>query len=148
MRDLAIIVPSRGRPASVARLTETCARTCRTDYQLIWAFDDDDPDIQASKRAAGHGYVYTGERKGLAEWTNVLWRKHEHDFAYFASIGDDHIPQTDGWDKHLCGALAAHGGGFSYCWNGHVQATPNLPEMCVASAAVLSALGWFAEPSM
>src|SRR5215475_2728020 len=123
MRDLAILVPSRGRPESVARLTEVCAKTCETDYQLVWAFDDDDPDIQASKRAARHGYVYTGPRKGLAEWTNVLWREHRHDFRYFASIGDDHIPKTDGWDKQLTTALELQSGGFAYCWNGHHQET-------------------------
>jgi len=148
MRDLAILVPSRGRPESVARLVQACEKTCGTDYQLVFAFDDDDLSIQASKRAAGHSYVMTGPRKGLAEWTNVLWRELRHEFSYFASIGDDHIPKTPGWDTHLAGALDAHGGGFAYCWNGHHQEIPNFPEMCVISAPVLDALGWMAEPAL
>jgi hypothetical protein len=77
-----------------------------------------------------------------------MWRELEGEFSYFASIGDDHIPRTPGWDTHLTGALETHGGGFAYCWNGHDQETPNYPEMCVISAPVLSALGWMAEPSM
>ena len=57
MRDLAILVPSRGRPGSVERLVKACADTCATDYQLCFAFDDDDPEIQVSKRAAGSYYT-------------------------------------------------------------------------------------------
>src|SRR5262249_33313528 len=154
MRDLAILVPSRGRPESVARLVQACEKTCGTDYHLVFAFDDNDKLIQASKRAAGHSYVMTGPRKGLAEWTNVLWRELRHEFSYFASIGDDHIPKTPGWDTYLTGALDSHGGGFAYCWNGHPQpplvhtvagreqVVTNYPEMCVISAPVLNALGW------
>src|SRR5262249_21190602 len=118
MRDLAILVPSRGRPESVARLVQACEKTCGTDYHLVFAFDDNDKLIQASKRAAGHSYVMTGPRKGLAEWTNVLWRELRHEFSYFASIGDDHIPRTPGWDTYLTGALDSHAGGFALVRDG------------------------------
>lgn len=148
MRDLAILVPSRGRPENVARLTERCAETCQTDYQLCWAFDDDDPTLDESKRAAGHGYIWTGPRDGLGGWTNKMWHELEHDFRYFMSMGDDHFPVTHGWDKLMVAALEAHGGGFAYCWNGHHQEIRNFPEMCMISAPVLSALGWVCEPTM
>lgn len=148
MRDLAIIVPSRGRPSSVARLADACKRTCLTDYQLCWGFDDDDPHLDENKRNAASGYIWTGPRDGLTGWTNKIWRELEGEFRYFASIGDDHIPQTHGWDKQLTTVLEMKGGGFSYCWNGHEQDIPNFPEMCVISAPILSALGWMAEPSM
>ena len=148
MRDLAIIVPSRGRPESVARLTRVCRDMSTTDYQLCWAFDDDDPTLDESKRAAAGGYIWTGPRDGLSGWTNKLWAELRGEFRYFASIGDDHIPRTPGWDAKLTGALEEHGGGFAYCWNGHHQDIPNFPEMCVVSAPVLDALGWFAHPGM
>ena len=148
MRDLAILVPSRGRPGSVARLVSACEQTCATDWQLCFAFDDNDPELDASKRAAGSSYVWTGPRQGLAAWTNTMWSDLRSEFACFASVGDDHIPKTQAWDKHLTGALDAHGGGFAYCWNGHHQETPNYPEMCVISAPILAALGWMAHPSM
>lgn len=150
MRDLAILVPSRGRPASVTRLVEACRETCLTDYQLCWGFDEDDPELDSNLIARGHSrsYSWTGPRKGLAAWTNAMWRSLEGEFRYYASIGDDHEPLTRGWDKQLTGTLEERGGGFAYCWNGHHQAEPNYPEMCVISAPVLSALGWMAEPSM
>jgi hypothetical protein len=149
MRDLAILVPSRGRPKSVTRLTEACKELCKLDYKLCWAFDDDDPDLaQNTERAqwTADPYVWQGPRKGLAAWTNHMWEELEGEFRMFASIGDDHVPLTPGWDARHAAVLDAHGGGFAYCNNG--QAEPNYPEMCVVSAPVLSALGWFAEPSL
>ena len=148
MRDLAIIVPSRGRPESVARLTRVCQERSLTDYQLCWGFDDDDPSLDASKRAAASGYIWTGPRDGLAGWTNRIWGELRGEFRWYASIGDDHIPRTDGWDKQLTTALSLKGGGFAYCWNGHHQEIPNFPEMCVVSGEILDALGWFAHPAM
>jgi hypothetical protein len=155
MRDLAILVPSRGRPANVGRLVAACAKTCTTDYQICWAFDDDDPALDLNKTAAtlrGHGgrsYVWTGPRQGLTAWTNHMWHDLEGEFRHFASIGDDHEPLTHAWDGTMTAHLEAKGGGFAYCNNGgHTPELDwNLPEMCIVSAPILSALGWFAEPS-
>ena len=149
MRDLAILVPSRGRPKSVTRLTEACKQFCATDYQLCWAFDDDDPHIAENLERANWTstpYIWQAPRRGLADWTNVMWRELEGEFRCYASIGDDHEPLTPAWDKRMFATLAAKGGGFAYCDNGHPD--PNWPEMCVVSGEILSALGWFAEPSM
>ena len=56
MTDLAVLVPSRGRPANVARLIEACAKTCRADTILHFGFDDDDDAMSANLAAAdGHG---------------------------------------------------------------------------------------------
>jgi hypothetical protein len=149
VRDLAILVPSRGRPSSVARLVKACADTCGLDYQLCWAFDDDDPAAGDSFTATGvHdlSYIWYGKRRGLAAWTNIMWHALEGEFALFASIGDDHEPITRGWDTQMAKVLEDRGGGFAYCDNGHPD--PNWPEMCVISAPILSALGWMAEPAM
>jgi len=149
MRDLAILVPSRGRPKSVTRLTEACKALCTSDYQLVWAFDDDDPDLTENMERAhwtAAPYIFHGARQGLAAWTNEMWRELEGEFRFFASIGDDHEPLTPRWDDLMIAALETNGGGFAYCDNGHPD--PNWPEMCVVSAEILSELGWFAEPTM
>ena len=156
MRDLAILVPSRGRPASVARLIAACEHTCTLDWQLCWAFDDDDPTRDEALSHIRYGernnraYTWTGPRQGLAAWTNQMWRDLEGQFRLFGSIGDDHEPITRAWDYLMSVAIERGGGGFAYCNNGghRPELDWNLPEMCVANAEVLSALGWFAEPSM
>lgn len=155
MRDLAILVPSRGRPLAVRRLISACAATCTTDYQLCFAFDDDDDRLEDNKAIAGLGYqsarsyIWHGPRQGLTAWTNQMWHDLEGEFRHFASIGDDHEPLTHGWDGIMTGHLEESGGGFAYCNNGgHTPELDwNLPEMCIVSAPILSALGWFAEPS-
>jgi hypothetical protein len=149
VRDLAILVPSRGRPQSVARLIAACELTCRTDYALYFAFDEDDPQLAANRAAAARAFYQVGERRTLAEWTNKLYDIYRGGFRYFASLGDDHVPLTDGWDARLCAALGQTGGGFAYCNNGHqIGGQRNLPEMCVISANVLEALGWVCEPDL
>jgi len=151
-RQLAVLIPSRGRPQRVAETVAAYAKTCLGDYQICWAFDDDDPELEANKAAAGTGpwggksYIWTGPRNTLAGWTNVMWRELEGEFGYFGSFGDDHLPVTHGWDTRLTAVLEAKGGGFAYCDNG--QPAVNYPEMCVISAPVCSALGYVAEPSM
>lgn len=150
MRRLAVLIPSRGRPNRVAETIAQYEKTAQGDYQICWAFDDDDPTLAECKRAAGRSYIWTGPRDGLSGWTNKLWRALEGEFEYYASFGDDHFPITHGWDVRLTAVLDDVGGGFAYCDNG--QHTPeldwNLPEMCVISGPILSALGWMCEPSL
>lgn len=140
MADLWVLVPSRGRPGSVERLVRACALTCRADTRLHFAFDDDDEHLAANiTAAAGHRYT-VGPRDGLAGWTNDLAARHvkRGDAAALASIGDDHLPVTDGWDAKLLAALPA-GGGFAYPDD---QRRVDIPEAVVISAPIVAGLGW------
>ena len=146
MADLYVLVPSRGRPRNVARLVEACADTCTADTRLHFGFDDDDPYLRASIDAAGgHRYV-VGPRQGLAWWTNKLAARHvkRGDAGALASIGDDMLPVTPGWDQLLLDRLPP-GGGFAYPDD---QRRDDIPEAVVISAAIVRALGWMAHPSM
>ena len=149
MRDLAILVPSRGRPQSVARLIGACSELCETDWELLFAFDEDDPSVPDARGERVWSCV--GPRNTLAGWTNDLFQMMQEmePPRYYASLGDDHVPLTPGWDKRLISVLDGHGGGFAYCNNGHqIKGQRNLPEMCVMSAAIPAALGWVCEPSL
>ena len=146
MADLWVLVPSRGRPKSVDRLVRACALTCQADTKLHFAFDDDDPHLEASVAATGHHRYTVGPRQGLAAWTNDLAARHlkRRDGWALASIGDDMLPVTDGWDAKLLGNLPVAGG---YSWP-EVQRgpehgrDPTVPEAIVISATVVAALGW------
>ncbi len=143
MADLWVIVPSRGRPRSVERLVKACALTCRADTRLHFAFDDDDETAEdAAKVAAGH-QVTTGPRDNLAGWTNKLAALHP-DAPALASIGDDHLPITDGWDEKLLEALPP-GGGFTYP---NDERRVDIPEAVVVSGAIVRALGWMCLPAL
>lgn len=141
MTDLDVLVPSRGRPENVDRLVRACALTCQADTKLRFAFDDDDLCLdQNIKAAAGHTYM-AGPRDTLTGWTNKLAARHKKTPA-LASLGDDHVPVTDGWDARLLAALPA-AGGFAYP---NDQRRDDIPEACVISQNIVRALGWFSPP--
>ena len=61
-----------------------------------------------------------------------------------ASIGDDMLPVTDGWDRRLLDSLPA-GGGFSYPDD---QRRDDIPEAVVITTAIVAALGWMCAPGL
>jgi len=145
--DLAVLVPSRGRPHNVARLSEACARTCEADTMLHFGFDEDDPRLDQNLKANGRHFVTVRPRMGLAAWTNALAREYTETLPEFrpralASIGDDMVPVTPGWDRLLLEALPA-AGGFAYPDD---ERRDDIPEAVVISTAIVEALGWMALP--
>jgi len=150
---LAVLVPSRGRPANVARLIEACEKTCEAETVLHFGFDEDDPELAASEKAAFAGrmifrqpsiLVTVKPRMGLAAWTNELAAHHTH-APYLASIGDDMVPVTPGWDRLLIEAQADIGGGITYP---NDKRRADIPEAVVIDARIVKALGWMCEPTL
>lgn len=138
------LVPSRGRAWKIDRLVRACALTCAGDSRLHFGFDDDDPQLEQNiTAAAGHKYTVR-PRMGLAAWTNALAAEHLDDSDMLASIGDDMVPVTHGWDTRLAEAIVKMGGGFAYPQDGRRD---DIPECCVISTPVVAALGWMALPS-
>jgi hypothetical protein len=142
MPDLAVLVPSRGRPANVARLIEACAKTCRADTLLHFGFDEDDDTLGANLTAADGMLATVRPRMGLAHWTNCLSAMNEH-IPWQASIGDDMVPLTDGWDERLCEAAGPTGMAYP-----NDRRRSDIPEAIVVSTSLVRALGWFCEPSL
>lgn len=140
--DLAVLVPSRGRPQNITRLVDACARTCRLDTVIAFGFDDDDDDLAANLKAADGCFTSVRPRMGLGKWTNALSALHE-DATWQASIGDDMVPLTDGWDERLC--EAAGPAGMAYPNDGRRD---DIPEAIVIGTKLARALGWVCEPSL
>ena len=94
------------------------------------AVDDDDPELErykyVMKQAAGEGDKLTvGPRKGLTGWTNEIAVPAAEDYPYLASLGDDMVPRTPGWDKALVKGIERMGGtGFTYPWDGTGRTFP------------------------
>lgn len=150
MTDLAILVPSRGRPASIERLAAACEKTCRTDVVLMLGLDDDDPALAAYGGGLDYWRTITSvrPRMGLAAWTNYLCSAvidGSVDVPYLASLGDDHMPVTDGWDEQLITAIEHMGGGFAYP---NDQRREDIPEAVIVSAPIVRTLGWMACPAL
>ena len=149
--DLLVIVPSRGRPASIARMLDAVHATSHARTHLHVAVDEDDPELpryeHVMRQAGGSDdTLETGPRKGLCGTTNDVAVRRAGEYPFLASLGDDMVPRTPGWDAALIRAINDMGGtGFSYPWDGVRE---DIPEAVVLSSDIVKALGWMCEPSL
>ncbi len=174
MRDLLVITPSRGRPERLQEMIEACLSLSEAETDIAVANDDDDLydltqytdprqfwQFGQFKRVIWHH----GPRTSLSAWTNRLaalytGRYSEYralggpvatlprdEYRAFASLGDDHVPRTPGWDRLLLEAIDDIGGeGIAY--GDDLHQGRRLPTAPVISAGIVEALGWLCEPSL
>jgi len=151
MPDLLVITPTRGRPRSLARLLDAVHSTALLDTHVIAAADNDDPCLgeyeQVMRDHAGPGdHLDVGARDSLTGWTNLIARNWAPVYPYLASLGDDMVPRTRGWDRALARAIQDMGGtGIAYPWDG---IRTDIPEAPVMSSDIVRALGWMCNPDL
>ena len=144
MRDLLVITPTRGRPASAQRLTDAVMDTAAAATDLVFAIDDDDPSY-AGMPATERAMQVRGPRRTCTEWTNQIASFMGDGYRALASLGDDHVPVTPGWDTMLLAAIDDMGGtGIAYGDDG-LQGE-FLPTAPVISSDIVAALGWMFYP--
>jgi hypothetical protein len=157
MADLAIIVPTRGRPQQFADLVKAVQKTAAGSVEIWAGLDDDDPadyspalhDLDGSDLVTG----VRGARRSLSAWTNFLAERALSESTtfrdaprYLASLGDDHRPRSNAWDKTLIGAIEA-GAGYGFAYGNDLFQGANLPTAWVVSADVVRAVGWMMLPA-
>lgn len=149
--DLLVVTPSRGRPGSIGRLLESVHATRKLTTHVHVAVDEDDPELAAyrtvmGKAGADGDVLEVGPRNGLCGWTNKVAVKRAGEYMFLASLGDDMVPRTKGWDRALTRAITDMGGtGFAYPWDGTRE---DIPECVVLSSDIVRALGWMCEPTL
>lgn len=151
MNDLLIITPSRGRPQRLRVMLDAVFATIEADTHVAVAIDGDDlADYSPAWRRKGEPVSwYTGHRNTLSRWTNRLALDPDIGGRYraLASLGDDHIPRTKGWDRLLLEAIDRMGGtGIAY--GDDTIMGERLPTAPVISGGVVKALGWMMNPAM
>ena len=147
MPDMAILVPTRGRPGNAARLVDACAKTCRADTVIVFGRDEDDTSQYPDARHYG-AEALIRPRMGLAPWTNelALWALDRHpNLAALCSLGDDHVPKTDGWDEALIEALHQIDGGWAYPDDARRD---DIAEAVAVTSSIVKGLGWMALPDL
>lgn len=142
--DLLMIVPSRGRPESVARVVKAWEATGAYDdaATLLFAIDADDP-------ASGDYLAQSGERVAMGVSTH--WRPMVHKLNIVATLptsldhfavgfaGDDHLPRTPGWAGRYVTELRQLGAGIVYGDDGYQG--ENLPTQWAMTSNIVRALG-------
>jgi hypothetical protein len=95
---ISVLVPTRGRPANVARLLESAQETAETEVEFIFYVDED--DASSHDVIDRHGATrLVGPRVVLSETWNRCWERATHDVAM--QCGDDIVFRTYGWDARV-----------------------------------------------
>jgi hypothetical protein len=145
---LAVIVPTRGRPAEAGRLIAAIRDTAAGRVRIALAADDDDPELPAYQALQGppdSPFLHTGPRRTLAGWTNHLAGTYAARYEWLCSMGDDHLPETPGWDRMLIQAIQALPGGVGMAWPDDKR-RDDVPEVIVMSSVIARALGYMMIP--
>jgi hypothetical protein len=157
MDSLTVIVPSRGRPHTVADLAETFRDTCTERTWLLFAVDEDDPEHQAYTDAVSEQLVRHGRVTMASQPSGTMVSALNHAASKLLDapppvrpeaigfMGDDHRPRTKGWDRAYLNALTALPG---IVYGNDLIQGANLPTQCAMTARVVRALGHMAPPEL
>ena len=155
MADLAVIVPSRGRPNQLVAMAtaawDFAERAIPHRLRIVVGVDEDDPD-RSEYLLHGHPFldVRVGPRRSLSGWTNHLAEQllaERNPPRYLASLGDDHRPRTPGWDRRLIAAIESLGGAPGIAYGNDLLQGGRLPTAWVVSAELVRAVGWMMLPT-
>jgi len=145
MRNLAVIVPSRNRPGSIAELIHAFDLT-ETESDLIVVIDDDEPQMDAYLDLGCDILIFKKDGKGMAKPLNFAANHFRDKYRHFAFLGDDHRPRTKNWDLHFINTLDELGIGLVY-GNDLLQGE-NLATAVAMSGDIVKKLGGMVPPDM
>lgn len=159
------LVPSRGRPANVARLhaafTDLGAGTDGGPWSdVVYIIDADDPELDGYL-ANGVPHAHYCVRhpslpgvvppKRMGEIVNDSWTVYgmAHGYAAVGFMGDDHLPRTDAFDAVLMAELVHAGGAddlFGVAWGDDLLMHDAFPTAGMLGAGMLDAMGYLVPP--
>lgn len=142
---LLTIVPSYGRPQNAWRLVDAFSKTrVLDDTDVVFVLDHEDE----TRDAYPHPHLVTASR-GMVNALNAaatLFAKEEMGYDIIGFMGDDHLPITEGWDKHYVDAIQGMGGTGMVYGNDLLQGA-RIPTQIAMSSDIIRTLGWMAPPS-
>ena len=144
MPELAVIVPTRGRPENIRRLIGAWDFTNAWDAaDLVVVADADDPEIGGYRAIWAEDDALPAELMVIPAWLPMVHKldaaARELSVRYWALgfAGDDHLPQTIGWAKSYLTALRELGTGMVYGDDGY-QGAKLSTEWAITSDVVLA----------
>lgn len=145
--DLAVIVPTRGRPENISRLIDAMGETCRGDTTLIVGVDQDDPDLPVYEGLGCEVEVRPGLHRQLVRWLNLLAVPRSSEYRAIGHIGDDNVPRTVGWDVRIMESLERN----MFCFGDDLDPGREPGSLSIhifMRSEVVRRLGYFGPPSL
>lgn len=137
MNEMALIVPSRGRPENIQRLYDALVKT-DSKVDLYIGVDMDDPKLEdylKLKIGTDIVVVVSPERKRFGPTLNDIAMLVHKQYKYLAWMGDDHLPITPQWDQKYRDVLDRHQMAMVY-GNDLVQGERIATQLAFTSKAV------------
>lgn len=148
--DLLVIIPTRGRPQAVMALVRAWHDTGAT-ADLLFAVDNDDPELDAYKREAakfmkgGQVRFAFEKRLRLCGTLNAQAVKAAKRYRFLAFMGDDHRPRTAGWDDRLRTCLS---GGPGIVYGNDLLMGERMPTAVAMTSDIVRTFGYMAPPAL
>ena len=147
--EIALLVPSLGRPQNAERLIQAWEATTEGRSDLWFFLDDNDPTVPDYFDVLRHtgARIEVGPPARLVEWTNRAAVDRMYRYAVLGSIGDDHVPETAGWETAIMDAVVDLGGVGIVYGDDAIQHEA-IPTACFMTSNIVRALGWMAPPTL
>lgn len=151
--ELAVVIPTRGRPENAARLSEAFRQTTVLGALPVFVADEDDPALSGYRTLLDEGridrlFIYgaTEGGRGLCFPLNYAARSYAQVYNYVGFMGDDHLPRTRGWDEQIMNELDSLEPRIAY-GNDLLQGA-NLPTAVFMQSRMIRAMGIMAPQVM
>lgn len=140
MKDLLVIIPSRGRPESVAEVAASFYDNTDGSADLLFAIDDDDRNYPIVP-----GVKYrVGPRLRMCGTLNAAAVENAKHYKYLGFMGDDHRTRTQGWDSFVVHALQDH----NVAYGNDLLQGERLPTAVFLRSEIVQKLGYMAPPAL
>ena len=111
--DLLVIVPAADRPQNIARLLDAVHATAGRRPTCMSPWTRTTRSCPSTRRSWTRPAVrVTCSRSGRARacaGTNDMAVRRAGEYPFLASLGDDMVPRTPGWDRALIRGIERHG---------------------------------------
>lgn len=134
-----VVVPTRGRPQNAVRLLTALRETAAVD--VVFCADSNDLMLPGYVAALPPACLIIGEPARLGTWLNKIGTRAAMVYEVIGFMGDDHLPETLGWDLSVLAALDAVGRyGMAYGNDGYRG--EELPTAVFMRSSLIAHLGW------
>jgi hypothetical protein len=141
-----MLCPSRGRPGAAGELIDAWTATTGRNADLRILVDEDDParfdypDVPAGWKNRITYHVVDNSPHSVAQIVNQAAKPLTNVYEGVGFLGDDHRPQTIGWDAVFAWRLAA---GPAVVYGDDLHQREKLPTAVLMSSRVITGLRMF-----
>jgi hypothetical protein len=148
--SILVIVPSRGRPDACVELgTEFHATKSRGSTRLLFALDNDDPELETYERMLELHRLHwvVNPRLHMVPTLNLEAVRHTQYYTIIGFMGDDHRPRTIGWDADVELALR-FGEKSGVAYGNDLVHGPGLATAAFMTSDIIRKLGYMCPPGL